>query len=137
MRLHWRRVGPGELDHELIWLLVSVTAAVMAAVWLALHLPWPRCGFLALTGVPCFTCGATRAGLAFLQGNFLEAWRLNPLVSAAFAAVAVFDLYAFAVLVSRAPRARISLTHPRARRVMITLLAVLAVANWTYVVATS
>ena len=137
MRLHWRRLAPGEVDHELIWLLVTVTAAAMAALWLAVHLPWPQCGFLALTGVPCLTCGATRAGVAFLHGNLLEAWRLNPLVSVALAAVAVFDVYAFAVLVSRAPRARISLTHPRGRRVMITLLAALAAANWTYVVATN
>lgn len=137
MRLHWRRLAPGEVDHELIWLLVTVTAAAMAALWLALHLPWPRCGFLALTGVPCLTCGATRAGVAFLHGSFVEAWRLNPLVSVALAAVAVYDLYALAVLVSRGPRARISLTQPRGRRVVITALVVLAVANWTYVVATN
>ncbi len=37
------------------------------------------CLFKRLTGFPCPSCGSTRAILAFLNGNFSEAFHLNPL----------------------------------------------------------
>jgi hypothetical protein len=132
MRLHWRRLRPGELDHELVWLCVSVASAGTAAVWLALHLPWPRCGFLAVTGLPCFTCGATRASLAFLQGQFATAWATNPLVFAGLCAVVAYDLYALVVLVSRAPRVRVEFTSRLAWRGVVALGIAAALVNWAY-----
>ena len=132
MRLQWRRLRPGELDHELIWLLVSVTAAGCAALWLRLGLPWPQCTFLAVTGLPCFTCGATRASLAFLQADFELAWRLNPLIFAGLCALVVFDLYAAAVLITRAPRLRISFTYRPAARVVAAVAVAIAGVNWLY-----
>ena len=132
MRLQWRRLRPGELDHELIWLLVSVTAAGFAVLWLRLGLPWPQCTFLAVTGLPCFTCGATRASLAFLQTDFALAWRLNPLVFAGLCTLVLFNLYAAAVLITRAPRLRISSTYRRAARMVAAAAGVTAGANWLY-----
>lgn len=137
MRLQWRRLRPGELDHELIWLLVSVTAAAVAAMWLALGLPWPRCTFLAVTGLPCFTCGATRSSLAFLYGDFAGAWQLNPLIFAALCALAVFDLYAAAVLITRSPRLRIGFAYARAGRIAAAGAVIAAGANWIYLLARS
>ena len=81
MRLLWRRRSANEPDHELIWLAVSAASIAGAAVWLGLALPWPRCAFLAVTGLPCVTCGATRSMIALLHGNFLGALRWNPLAS--------------------------------------------------------
>ena len=136
MRLHWRRLHPRELDHELVWLCVTVAAAALGVVWLALGLPWPRCGFLAVTGLPCLTCGATRAAVAFLHGSVLEAWRFNPLVSVGLAGIAAFDLYALVVLVSGARRIRVTVTQPRGRRVILGVLGCVAAANWAYVLGT-
>jgi hypothetical protein len=132
MRLHWRRLRRGELDHELIWLAVSVAAALLAGAWLALRLPWPRCTFLALTGLPCFTCGATRAGIAFLSGDFVAAWQFNPLVFVSLCGVVLFDLYAVAVLVGRLPRLRVSLSQRRVGRVLAAVLLSAAALNWAY-----
>ena len=92
MRLLWRRRSAHEPDHELIWLAVSVAAMAAAAVWLALALPWPKCPFLAATGLPCVTCGATRSTIAFLHGDFLAALRWNPLAFVGVCGVAAFDL---------------------------------------------
>ena len=130
MRIYWRRLRPGELDHELVWLLVTVTAAAMGAAWFALHLPWPRCNFRALFGIPCFTCGSTRSAIALLQGDVSGAWSWNPLATIAMLAIALFDVYALGVLVSRAPRLRIDLG--RAKWPIVLVLLVLAATNWVF-----
>ena len=132
MQLAWEKSAASDFDHELVWLTVSVGGAAAAALWLWLGLPWPRCNFLALTGHPCVTCGATRAALQFAHGNFTAAWLLNPLVSVGYVAIALFDLYAIAVLSLGLPRLRfrtLSVFEKKAGRVAI---LVLLVANWSY-----
>jgi len=135
MRLLSRRRSGNEPDHELIWLAVSVTSIMGGAAWLAMALPWPRCPFLALTGLPCVTCGATRSTIAFLHGDFLSALRWNPLAFVAFCALIAFDLYAATVLLGRTPRLRIvdwTVTEKNAARIaVISLLAL----NWIYLLA--
>jgi Protein of unknown function (DUF2752) len=135
MRLRWRHRSAREPDHELIWLAVSVASIAGGVAWLAMSLPWPRCPFFAVTGLPCLTCGATRSVLAFLHGDFLSALRWNPLVFVAFCALVVFDLYAFIVVAARMPRLRIvewtGAEKNAARIVVISLLAL----NWVYLLA--
>jgi len=135
MRLVWRRRTGNGPDHELIWLGVSVAAIAGGAFWLGLRLPWPRCPFFSLTGLPCVTCGATRSAIAFLHGNFLLALRWNPLAFVAFCAVIAFDLYAAIVLVGRMPRLRIvDWTAAAKNAVRIAAISLLAL-NWVYLLA--
>jgi Protein of unknown function (DUF2752) len=132
MRLRVRRLAPGELDHELIWLSVSLSSLALAAGWLAIGLPWPRCMFHEITGFPCATCGMTRCAIQFFHGHLLAALKWNPLVFAFLCSVIAFDLYAFAVLVTRAPRLRICLHRPGAKTfARISLISALAL-NWVY-----
>jgi hypothetical protein len=136
MQICWRRIGPGEIDHELLWLSVSVAALALASAWLALGLPWPHCMFLAITGHPCLTCGATRAAIQFLHGNFLAALRWNPLAFAFLCGMFVFNVYAGIVLLTRSPRLRIShLTVAQKNLVRILVIALLAL-NWFYLLIT-
>ena len=134
MRLVWRRRAH-ELDHELIWLAVSVATMAGGAAWIAMTLPWPRCAFFAVTGWPCVTCGATRSSIAFVQGDFLSALRWNPLAAVALAGLVAFDLYAAIVLVGRMPRLRIvDWTVTEKYVVRIAVLGLLAL-NWIYLLA--
>jgi len=135
MRLLWRRQSANEPDHELIWLAVSATSIAGGAVWLAMALPWPRCAFLAVTGLPCVTCGATRSMIALLHGDFLGALRWNPLAFAAFCALIAFDLYAAIVLVGRTARLRIvDWTGTEKNVVRIAVIGLLAL-DWIYLLA--
>jgi Protein of unknown function (DUF2752) len=135
MRLVWRRIQPGNFDHELVWLAVSVAAAVGGAIWLRLGFPMLRCPFLAVTGYPCLTCGATRCAIAFLHGNFFAAWLWNPLALVALCFVVLFDVYAAIVLLGRAPRLRlIDWTQAEKNAVRIAVVA-LIVVNWIYLLA--
>jgi hypothetical protein len=135
MRVVWRRLPAAGFDHELVWLAVSVAALVGGAAWLALGLAWPRCPFLALTGFPCLTCGATRTTIALLHGDFPLALSWNPLAFLAVGAVALFDLYALVVLLGRGPRLRIvDWTKTEKTVVRIAVIALIAV-NWIYLLA--
>jgi hypothetical protein len=130
MRLRVRHLVPGEIDHELIWLSVSMVSLGLAAAWLTIGLPWPRCAFYEITGLPCVTCGTTRCGIQFFHAHFLAAAKWNPLVFAFLCGVTAFDLYAFAVLVTRAPRLRIC--WPAAKTFgRVSLIAALGL-NWIY-----
>lgn len=136
MRFQLRRLRPGEVDHELIWLCVTFAAALGALLWLSLRLPFPRCTFRALTGWPCPTCGATRAALEFLHGGIAAAWRMNPLVTVGFASVALFDTYALAVLALRWPRVRFGSAPPAARKIVLAATVVVLLLNWIYLLRT-
>ncbi|MEY2548707.1 MAG: hypothetical protein QOD64_1289 [Verrucomicrobiota bacterium] len=135
MRFVWRRIPPDNFNHELVWLAVSVAALVGGAVWLRLGFPTLRCPFLAVTGYPCLTCGATRCAIAFLHGNIGAAWSWNPLAMAALVGVAVFDVYAAIVLATRAPRLRVvDWTRAEKNALRVGVLALIAV-NWAYLLA--
>lgn len=132
MRVQWRRLRPGELNHELIWLLVTGAGAVAFALWLMSGLPLPGCTFRAVFGISCATCGSTRAALAFAAGDLLNAWRANPLTTIGLWCVVAFDLYALTVLVSRAPRLRIALPSRALRRTGIAVLLGAGLLNWIF-----
>lgn len=135
MRLVWRRSAPGEFNHELIWLAVSVAALFGGAIWLGLHFPTLSCPFLAVTGYPCLTCGATRCAIALFHGNFSAAWHWNPLVLVALSGMVIFDIYAAVVLVSGAPRLRvIDWSRGEKNTVRVAVVALIAV-NWIFLLA--
>ncbi len=130
----WRRLDPKELDHELIWLGVSVASLVGAWVWFRLALPLPGCPFHAITGLPCPTCGMTRA----LRSSFHRDWQtaagFNPLAFLSYAGVVVYDVYAAIVLAFRLPRLRWDKISPRAGW-MVRCGAIAAIlGNWAWLI---
>jgi hypothetical protein len=132
MRLRVRCLAPGEINHELIWLSVSLVSLGLATAWLTVGLPWPQCAFHEITGLPCITCGMTRCGIQFFHGHFLAALKWNPLVFMALCSLTAFDLYAFATLAARGPRLRICFDTQTAKTIVrIAVISALAL-NWIY-----
>jgi hypothetical protein len=134
MQVCGRQLNAGEIDHELIWLSVSVLSLTAAALWLALGLPWPVCVFHELTGLPCVTCGMTRCAIQFFHGHLLAALKWNPLVFALLCGVVAFDLYALVTLAMRGPRLRIVFPQVERKYARGVIVAVLAL-NWFYLVS--
>ena len=135
MQLCRRQLDPGETDHELIWFAVSLGSLGVAVGWFALGLPWPRCVFHEFTGLPCVTCGMTRSAIQFFHGHFLAAWQWNPLVFAFLCGVTAFDLYAFTVIATRAPRMRI-VFHTQSKKKYARIIVIAALAlNWIYLLS--
>ena len=134
MQFHRRQLAPNELDHELIWLSVSLASFACAGAWLGFGLPWPQCVFHHVTGLPCITCGMTRSAMAFFHGDLLRAFNWNPLIFVSLCGLSIFDFYAFAVVITRAPRLRISFSAAAQNYGRGTMVGALAL-NWMYLLA--
>lgn len=77
-------------------------AAALALLLLAPAAPvvapgLPPCFFHQVTGLPCPTCGGTRAALALLSGDVPGAFHANPLVAAALVVLVGGGLVAGAI----------------------------------------
>jgi len=118
---------------------VDAGVLVPVALWVALVLLayWLRvatgeevviCMFRRLTGVPCATCGGTRATMALARGELDVAWAFNPLVT-----VLLVTLPLLALWRATFGRRRSPLGRKGQRVVIVVLLAALAI-NWVYVV---
>jgi hypothetical protein len=129
-----RRQREGEIDFEMLWLAVLGLAAAAGAAWLHFGLPTPKCLFLALTGVPCLTCGGTRCAKSLLAGNFTDAFVWNPLVFLSAMAAALFALYAIAVITLRLPRIRPGPISSREMNALRVSVALVIAANWIYLI---
>lgn len=91
------------------------------------------CLFHRLTGLPCLTCGSTRAACALLSGDWRGALRVQPLavVFGGLASV-VFGAYSVCLLfLGRVPTLRMT---PGERCAGVGILVALAVLNWFYLV---
>lgn len=117
------------------WVFVGVGLCLLAAgVVLASEvLPqrWsPVCGFHAVTGKPCPTCGTTRSLMALFRGRILEALRDNPLAALVFGLLA---LWVAAGAVSRLAGRNLFVEIPPREEKLLWLLLLLAfLLNWAY-----
>lgn len=135
MQVLRRPLARREIDHELLWLLVSLGGFLVLALWLQARLPVPRCLFHDLTTWPCPTCGATRAAWQFLHGHFATSFHFNPLAFLACCAILAFDLYALLVLLCRVPRFRL-VGFTRGEKVFLRGAALaLLFGNWLYLLS--
>ena len=81
MRLESRSRRPGDV---LRWLACLGALLLIGACWAALHGSGISvCVFHRLTGLPCLTCGSTRALAALAAGDVAGAFRQQPLAVAA------------------------------------------------------
>jgi len=69
-------------------LLVAGGFGGLLLLWV--HMKWP-CVFRSITGIPCISCGMSRAWLSALELNFAEAFAYHPM----FWSVPVLILYVF------------------------------------------
>ncbi|MBV9009375.1 MAG: DUF2752 domain-containing protein [Verrucomicrobia bacterium] len=134
MRVVLRPLAPREVDHELLWPAVFTGALVLGALWFALRLPWPSCAFHALTGQPCPTCGATRALVSLLHGDFAAAVSWNPLAVLAYCAIAAFNVYGIVAVLVGCRRLRVVQLSGFQKRFCRVLFAAAVVLNWIYLV---
>jgi len=106
-----------------------------AAVWLLRldRVPLTLCVFKGLTGLPCPTCGSTRALGRLFVLDFRGALAMNPFTTVVAAVLAAWALADLALLRSR--RALGLEVSPPLARALRVLALVLFLANWLYLVA--
>lgn len=127
------RARAGALPLGAIFLSIGTVAALAVAVLHLDRLPFAVCVFHAVTGLPCLTCGATRALGRLAVGDVHGALVMNPL-----ATLGAFFLLPWGVgdlaLLPRGRALSLEVAPPVARA--LRLMAVAAVlVNWGYLVA--
>jgi hypothetical protein len=127
-----RSASREERQLALLWLAAAASAVALKPLWLALTPHLRPCIFHSLTGIPCPTCGTTRAATAFLNGDLLAAFAANPLAAGVgllfVIGAPVAALWAFA----RWPVPVLPQPLPMWSRVVAVALIV---ANWLYVIS--
>lgn len=114
------------------------TIAIVFAVWVALvvlslvvghftKVDQSLCLFRRITGQPCATCGGTRATMDLVRGEFVDALRMNPLVTFAWFVVPVGSAWHLL----RRHRGLPGVRRPMENRLWIAAGLLLA-ANWAY-----
>ena len=127
--MRWRPLRQGERQLALVWSFSSVVILALGPLWARFAPLLPRCTFRALTGLPCPTCGSTRALLALAGGHPVEAFLWNPLVVALAAAFAAGGLVAPLWAALGAP---LPVPSRRAWKVIRLGAVLLVVANWAW-----
>jgi len=110
-----------------------VLAGAAVAVLHLDRLPIVLCAFKGLTGLPCPTCGSTRALGRLALFDLAGALRMNPLATLVFALVAAWALVDLALLPWRRALS-LEVDRQLAWRLRIAAL-VLFLANWVYLLA--
>ncbi len=133
--LTWWRPGRDEgIDYEVVWGVVLLAGFALVRLLPPAFFTWYACPFRRLTGLPCPTCGMTRATLHAVHSAWGEAWAINPLGTLVLALAAGFVLYAGVVTVFGLPRPRIDLRHRYAVVIFRVLLPVAVLVNWGYLI---
>jgi hypothetical protein len=96
------------------------------------RLPIFICLFRAVTGIPCMTCGATRAAARLVAGDIAGALAMNPLATVAGLALIPWGLADLALL-PRGAALAVDVTPGTARALRIGAVAAVLL-NWAYLV---
>lgn len=131
-------VAPGEPSADLEVVIACLGALALAFGFLV-PLEWVKpflgpCKFKMITGIPCGTCGATRAIEALFSGRVAEFVRINPFFSIATLAGIAYVPVAWIVWLAGMPRPRLGIPSKRGRWIFVFTLVVLFFVNWAYLI---
>jgi Protein of unknown function (DUF2752) len=133
--ISFRPLAPRETDFEFLFLGVSLMLGVSCFSWIAFGLPWPKCWFRQITGIPCPGCAATRCALSLVHGDFWGALGHNPLAFVLYLGTLAFDLYCTLILLFRIPRPRLYRLPAKVKSRLCVIILLAVVLNWVYLVA--
>ncbi len=97
------------------------------------RLPYTVCYLKAFTGIPCPTCGSTRAVGCLAHGDLAGAFAMNPLATAALLALVPWALADLGLL-TRGRALGLSVS-PGVGRALRLAAVVTVLANWAYLIA--
>jgi hypothetical protein len=126
------RASTGTLPLVALFALGLGLLGLVGAAFQLDRLGFPLCVFKATTGLPCFTCGGTRALVRLAHFDVLGAVIMNPLVALGLLAMVPWGI-ADALLALRG-RALVLEVGPALGRALRIGAVPLLLANWAYLI---
>lgn len=136
MTIRWHTPAQGEVDHELLWGPLLALCGTLGVLWLLAGQPRSEllaCTLKHWTGMPCPTCGMTRAFDALLARDVLSALRLHPLAPVLALTAVAYVPYALVTTAFGLPRLRLTPSDDEARAVR-RIVALVVVAVWAFLI---
>ena len=134
--MNWqlKKLLPLENNYELIFgvLVIPITTIIYMAISYLPASLIPVCRFHATTGLPCPTCGATRAIHLLSTGKIIQAWIMQPLLITIALFAAIYSVYSFIVVLGKLPRIRLVNITTKNRNYILIACATLITLNWIY-----
>ena len=127
------RARPGAVPVGAILAACALGAITMVVLLHLYRLPFSVCIFKAVTGIPCMTCGTTRALARLARLDLAGALAMNPLATLGTLAVLPWGA-ADLLLLSRGRALSLELS-PAAARVVRIAAVVAVLANWAWLIA--
>jgi len=129
-----RSVRASAVDHELIWAPIATLILLAARFFPFEQFPIGWCPLLTVTGVPCLSCGGTRALMALTRLDLAAAFALNPLIAALGLAGVAYVVHALGVWLLGWRRWRPAMPSASARRALRIAVVVAIAINWGYLI---
>ena len=104
-------------------------ASFLAARFLPVLDAGPECPFLAVTGLPCATCGMTHAFVALAHGDLAAAWAASPLGALLAGGAWLYAIADAGRVLLGLPGPRVP---PRAQRALAVAAVSAAALNWAF-----
>jgi hypothetical protein len=134
MRAYLYKRDSGRIEFGIIYGAIALLALYAARFPQIIMFP-SSCVFKRIAGMPCPTCGSTRAVLHLSHGEIIAALAVNPLTSSCFLAGILYFLYSFITLAPGIPRVGFAFSDAE-KNALLAGAATLAMMNWMYLILT-
>ncbi len=133
-----KKLLPLENNYELIFgvLVIPIAIIFYTAITFIPTRFIPTCRFHEITGLPCPTCGATRAAQLLSSGKIIEAWLMQPLLTTVAFLAIIYSIYSFVVVLGKLPRIRLVNITTQNRNLILLTIAIIILINWIYLALT-
>ena len=94
------------------------------------------CPLRRYTGIPCFTCGSTRAILALISGDIKTAFLMQPLVISLVCILAPIALFSLSTALLQKRLFMVSFSRVE-KVILLFFLSAATLLNWLYLLSTN
>ncbi len=134
MRFAWIQQKQTETDFELIYAPLAILLFLFVRFMPAKFFAAFSCPFLEISGLPCPSCGATRALILVSHGEIIQGLKMSPLFAALLLGGLVFAGYALAVISLRLPRLRLVSLGRYGHLILGAVIGGSLLLNWGYLI---
>lgn len=134
MRVFLKKREHGRIEFGIIYGGIALLA-LLAARFGPLASLAPSCAFKGLLGVPCPTCGSTRAVVHLSHGEIASALAMNPVITLVIVFAVLFFFYGLIALLFDFRRIGFVFTEREKNTVRITAVLLL-LAQWGWLIRT-